>query len=152
MDKICFKCRLSKPIEEFYAHPLMTDGHLGKCKECTRLDSRRSRNRRLQYYRQYDLRRAAHPARKAAVAAFQRSESQRAKKAARSTLGHALAAGRVVKGPCARCGTRINVQAHHHDYSKPLDVTWECRECHFGEHRKYDLAGLPIRRSGDGSE
>jgi hypothetical protein len=39
MDKTCFKCSEVKPLAEFYKHPGMTDGHLGKCKTCTIKDT-----------------------------------------------------------------------------------------------------------------
>lgn len=39
-EKICFKCNISKSLDFFYKHPQMPDGHLGKCKECTKKDVR----------------------------------------------------------------------------------------------------------------
>ena len=38
MEKICFKCSQIKPLTDYYKHPQMGDGHLGKCKECTKKD------------------------------------------------------------------------------------------------------------------
>ena len=37
--------------------------------------------------------------------------------------------GRIFKKPCKVCGD-LNVEAHHEDYSKPLDVVWLCHKHH----------------------
>ena len=36
ITKKCFVCGEVKPIDEFYVHERMSDGHLNKCKDCTR--------------------------------------------------------------------------------------------------------------------
>ena len=39
--KICFKCNIEKEIGSFYVHKQMSDGHLNKCIDCTKKDTKR---------------------------------------------------------------------------------------------------------------
>jgi hypothetical protein len=43
-EKKCFKCEHILPIKEYYIHKQMPDGHLNKCKECTKNDVRKREN------------------------------------------------------------------------------------------------------------
>lgn len=35
---------------------------------------------------------------------------------------------------CSKCGKEAFTEAHHRDYTKPLDVDWLCKQCHENEH------------------
>jgi hypothetical protein len=39
VTKICFKCNELKELNSYYKHKEMSDGHLNKCKDCTKKDS-----------------------------------------------------------------------------------------------------------------
>lgn len=38
---------------------------------------------------------------------------------------------------CSSCHEIKKVEAHHDDYSKPLEVKWFCRTCHADYHRAH---------------
>jgi hypothetical protein len=131
-EKCCFKCGDTKPLDEFYAHPQMGDGHLNKCKDCAKKDIRQHRIKNPEKVREYDRQRARLPHRfeERMRRHAEYAEANPEKRAAHWALGRAVRDGKVQKLPCAFCGEAENLEAHHHDYSKPLDVTWLCRPCH----------------------
>jgi hypothetical protein len=132
MMKRCFKCGMEKPLDAFYAHAQMADGHLNKCKDCTKVDVRRHRIENPERVREYDRERSQLPHRRAARSQYHQQFEERHpdKRAAHVAVGNALRCGKLKKQPCVFCGAVGEVEAHHRDYSKPLDVTWLCRPCH----------------------
>lgn len=133
--KQCFKCGNTKPVEEFYRHSKMADGRLGKCKECTKKDVQSNYAERRDQYHASDRVRFQQPERKRSAGEWQKRRRERhpEKYAAYRAVGNAVRDGRLIRKPCEVCGTTERVQAHHDDYSKPLDVRWLC----FKHHRQH---------------
>jgi ribosomal protein S27AE len=61
------------------------------------------------------------------------------KRRAHAAVYRAVRSGKLVRQNCEQCG-KPDSQAHHDDYSKPLDVRWLCGECHETEHHPYRQA------------
>ena len=53
---------------------------------------------------------------------------------ARIHVHNAIARGKMTKEPCVVCG-KEKVEAHHPDYTKPLEVIWYCRLHHVAAYR-----------------
>ncbi len=87
-----------------------------------------------------EARRAGTPRRRASLSANSRRMNVRypERRAARVALNNALRDGRVAKAPCRVCGSARS-EAHHDDYSRPLDVRWLCRPCHRAHHEDVAL-------------
>jgi predicted transposase YbfD/YdcC len=47
---------------------------------------------------------------------------------------NALRTGKINKRPCEVCG-ELKVDAHHDDYTKPIEVRWLCRKHHIEHHK-----------------
>ena len=55
------------------------------------------------------------------------------KVAANTKVNNAVRDGRLTRQPCEVCG-KAAAEAHHDDYSKPLEVRWLCKEHHEEQH------------------
>ena len=138
MEKICFKCKHQKSLKDFYKHSQMKDGHLNKCKDCTKQDVHGLRHgKSREKVLAYDRERAKKPNRiDAAKVIFERWKAQNPeRRAAQSYLGNAVKTGKVFKWPvCALPECDKQPEAHHPDYSKPLSVVWLCSAHHKQAH------------------
>lgn len=111
--KTCFKCSRELPHSEFYKHPQMADGYLGKCKDCTKADVSNYWHEHAPIMRQLDGMR------------------RRLKKQANQAVNNAVRDGRINRPlRCHYCREIAELSAHHWDYYRPLDVTWLCDRCH----------------------
>ena len=138
MHKTCFKCGLEKPLTEFYRHPRMADGFLGKCKDCAKADVSMHYRANIGHYVAYERERFKKPERRAAMREYRKARPLEKRKATNLTSA-AIHDGRLIKQPCVVCGERA-VEAHHDDYSKPLEVRWLCRRHHLEHHGKVSRA------------
>jgi hypothetical protein len=137
VEKQCKVCLETKPLSEFYKHPQMADGHLGKCKECQKAATMKARAADPERYREYDRDRAKLPHRIAAAIATTRkwraADLRRAK--CHGAVASALKAGKITPEPCVVCGDE-RTEAHHPSYDLPLDVVWLCPLHHKQLHLK----------------
>ena len=145
--KTCKECQIKKPMTEYYAHKEMADGHLNKCKSCVRSRVAIYTENNAEYCKQYDKQRANLPHRVEARKAYAKTEAGKLaikkahknyvenyplRKAATIIVNNAVRDGKLKKQPCFICGK--SAQAHHPDYSRPLDVIWLCVKHHNEAH------------------
>ena len=146
MKKQCRKCGIVKSDKDFYGYHV--------CKECIKSAVRKNREENLEYYQEYDRKRASLPHRvkirkkiaerwktdpelkeRAKELKKQWQQKNILKRAAHIIVGNAIRDGRLAKKPCRICGDEKS-EAHHDDYAKPLKVKWLCRKHHAEHHKK----------------
>lgn len=146
--KRCNKCRDVKPIGDFHVNRRNKDLRSNTCKECAKERSRawRSKNpgRQNELKRRWASRHRADIALRNASSQYADKRSQYnklnpEKRAAHFAVRNAVLRGEIKQAPCMVCGD-VRSEAHHEDYTKPLDVQWLCRLHHRQRHAKYKLA------------
>jgi hypothetical protein len=146
--KTCFKCQSEKPLTEFYIHPFTKDRRAGKCKVCTRKDVAANLAKRM-LDPEFRLKEAARHRKKAIKqrqkqgykvdplkkreAMLEWYQNNPEKRAAHRATRQAIKSGKMNVFPCSKCGA-INSEAHHEDYTKPLEVVWLCPKHHAERH------------------
>ena len=113
------------------------DGHLGKCKNCTKKDAKERYNSEegREKVKKYEKERFKTQNRKDKVREYRRKRSRLhpGKTKANAKVNNMIRDGKLKKLPCEICGDPKS-QAHHPDYRKPLFVKWLCFKHHREEH------------------
>ena len=116
--------------------------HCGTCRKCRHRETERARYARLtlEQRREVIARRDVDAARRANRENARRKRADPGergqKERARAALRRAVRAGTIERGPCADGpdGCEGQVDGHHEDYSRPLDVVWVCKRHHLERH------------------
>ena len=134
-EKHCSHCKAVKPVADFPRDRSTKTGYNKWCRECVR--NKDAKPARVESRRAYEhtekgkTRRERYPERELAG----------------NILRKAVKAGQIVRpGKCQECSSaprnrlgHVMIEAHHPDYSKPLDVMWLCKPCHAAEHSRMRL-------------
>jgi hypothetical protein len=124
--KTCARCNQEKPRADFHREVRKADGLAAWCKACKNTHRLDSIKEKLQ----------------------DPTSTESIRKKVYAQVAQALANGTLVKPEkCPSCKLKVKpseLQGHHHDYDKPLDVEWVCRQCHIKQHKEEREGALPL--------
>ena len=129
--KTCERCLIDKPLEDFYRNKSRPDGTAYWCKSCCK------------EYERLPHRKARHRKWRGSSKGIQRTKEynkehyleDKPKQKARHAIHRLIKSGVIKRMPCKICGNNKS-QAHHPDYTKPLDVVWLCQSHHYDIDRR----------------
>lgn len=132
--KKCCRCGEHKAFSEFTRDRSRHDGLQHRCKTCHLAANREwaqgnrdVRRATLQRQNQKQKQQLGRRATKVASPEQNRAHQKVYAATKRGVLSRPV--------ECSRCGSSgFPIQAHHADYSKPLDVIWLCSPCHGALH------------------
>lgn len=132
--KYCRWCEQDRSIDEFYKHPQMKGGRVNKCTTCCKDAMHEVYKENKPHYAAYEKARGSTDKRKAQAIVYQKTRRAKndGKDKARQLVNFEIQMGRLERQPCEVC-QEPDAEAHHDDYSKPLDIRWLC----FKHHREH---------------
>lgn len=115
-EKLCRGCGMVRNILEFHKSKRSGDGHTTYCSSCRSVKTLTS--------------------------------AESFKRKAQHAVSVELMMGRIKNpGKCSSCEAITDVlDAHHEDYSKPLDIRWLCKPCHTQYHTKIRFIHMEVGR------
>lgn len=159
--KKCSKCLHYLPITNFHRNGKYLRSHCMKCcslkdKERYKLNREKFISRRMERYEKHkplekfkmseyrrQRKRISLPKteeqKKRSRAQYKKSrDSHRDRYRARKLHNYHVNKGNIKHYPCCICGNK-KTEAHHCDYSKPLEVMWLCKAHHVAWHRVFKI-------------
>jgi hypothetical protein len=133
--KICSRCKLRLPIDEFYKDKSKPSGIAYRCKRCEAYLKREQRIRNKDTFKKKD--RLYYKEHKKELLKKRKiwAEKNRQKITAHNLVRKALYHGELKRVDiCEICFKSKSSLAHHDNYNKPLDVKWVCALCHMRLH------------------
>lgn len=142
--KTCTRCNKVKPFDAFQVRRASDDGMTAACKVClSEYEAARAnlphRIKARTEYRKTDAYALSHE-----KAAKRWAANHPDRRKANNLVNNAVRDGRLTPTPCWACGSQA--EAHHPDYSRPLDVVWLCKHHHRAAHEAAnDPTAAPAR-------
>lgn len=145
--KTCSTCGIYKPLSEFSPDSRKKDGCSARCKACRSKEGlERYKKKKSDPNQVLILRERARisEAKRKSKGLIHKTKQETKKKwqdnnqlkvKAHRIVRNEVNYGRLHIKPCEVCGS-MDVQAHHDDYSKPLEVRWLCVKHHNEFHIK----------------
>lgn len=152
--KTCNKCNIPKELSEYHKNKKAKDGLQAKCKLCIKVYTDKYVKENIERIKEYRSRPEVIEAKKIkrstahgkiSTNRANRNSRNRYKNAAKAQnkFNHAINSGKILRPIfCDNCPSSVNVQGHHDDYNKPLEVRWLCGKC----HRIWHESNTPLNR------
>lgn len=131
--KKCSKCGQEKDLKDFVKDKRAKTGYTSRCKECQNKAASRYRKDNPEKVKESKDKYKEHNRKAINDSLVKYAKHNKEKKRAHGLVQKALEKGTLIKAACESCG-KLEAEAHHEDYTKPLEVIWLCRYCHKQRH------------------
>lgn len=143
--KKCRACNFRLSVSCFHKDISKPDGHQNKCKMCVKkyqsLPHVMEIKRKAQ--RKYSKTENGINTEKRHAPIRRKRSKAVGRQRAMHLVRRAVLGGEIEKLPCQKCGS-ICSQAHHEDYSRPIDVIWLCPLHHMERHSEIRKCNLKL--------
>lgn len=119
--KNCSTCNKDLPITDFNINKKAVDGLQSICRAC-----------HIEYKASYEQTSVSIATQR--FSSLKWNNGNKTKTEAHKQVKAAIRNGNLHRQPCEQCES-LKTEAHHEDYSKPLDVNWLCRKHHRERHQ-----------------